>query len=190
MKTFLNLKFIGRAVITDAVTGEIILDHKNAIHPQNVATAVGRAMSNDSSGVISQMVFGSGGSFYNTSGVLVFRTPNTIGTSAALYNQTYYVNVDEQTGGTPVTNSAISSAAPLPSISTIITITAQLNANEPSGQAVADNITTNSEAPYVFDEIGLMTSDSLLLSHLIFSPIEKTANRAFLITYTLTVSVS
>lgn len=185
----LKLKFVGRVIIRDAITGEILRDKFNAIHPKNIATAVGRSMSNDPTGLISKMVFGNGGSFYNSGNQLVYRSPITIG-NAALYNQTYSVDVDEYESATPVTNSVISSAAPPPSISTIITITAQLNSDEPSGQAVADNVTTDPDAPFVFDEIGLTTSDDLLISHLIFAPIEKTANRAFLITYTLTVSVS
>lgn len=44
--------------------------------------------------------------------------------------------------------------------------------------------------PYIFDELGLKTADGLLLSHLIFSGFEKTANREIVITYTLTISVS
>jgi hypothetical protein len=186
---YVHTSFIGRIVISDAKTGEIVLDHQNAIHPQNMATAIGRALSNDTTGIISKMAFGTGGSFYNSGATLIFRTPNTVG-NATLYNQTYSVSVDEQNLATPTTNSVISSGAPSPSTNTIITVTVQLGAAEPAGQAAADNTTTNPEAPYVFDEIGLLTSDSLLLSHLIFTPIEKTANRAFLITYTLTVSVS
>jgi hypothetical protein len=71
-----------------------------------------------------------------------------------------------------------------------VTVVALLGASEPAGQAVADNITTDPESLFVFDELGLKTADGLLLSHLVFSPIEKTANRAFIITYTLTISVS
>jgi hypothetical protein len=36
----------------------------------------------------------------------------------------------------------------------------------------------------------LKAADGSLLTHLVFSPFEKTANRAFLIIYTLTISVS
>ena len=71
-----------------------------------------------------------------------------------------------------------------------MTVVAQLGASEPAGQATADNTTVDPNALYVFDELGLKTADGLLLSHLVFSPIEKTSNRAFNITYTLTCSVS
>ncbi len=117
--------------------------------------------------------------------------PPGVGAST-LYNQTYSVQVDDQSAGTPNTNSVISSQSTAPAITSIITVTAELNASEPNGQASADNVTTNPNSTFTFDELGLTTNDSppLLLSHLIFSPFEKTANRAFQVIYTLTVSVS
>lgn len=57
-----------------------------------------------------------------------------------------------------------------------------------------------SAAAYVFDELGLFLNGDpaaaaaddkpLLLTHIVFSPIEKTSNRELIITYTLTVTVS
>ena len=57
----------------------------------------------------------------------------------------------------------------------------------------------NTAAPYVFDELGLFlngdptvsTDDApLLLTHIVFSPIEKTSNRELIITYSLTITCS
>ena len=57
-------------------------------------------------------------------------------------------------------------------------------------------------SPFFFDELGLFTKETgglstdldpageLMLSHLIFSPIEHTGNRELVIVYTLTISVS
>jgi hypothetical protein len=154
-----------------------------------MALIIARALSRDENGGIFKLCFGNGGTFFNSSNQIVYRPPNTTG-AATLYNETYFVQVDDQSVGTPPTNSVVSSPSPDPAITSVITITAQLNANEPAGQAAADNITTNPNAPYVFDEIGLKSFDDLLLTHIIFSPYEKTANRAFLFTYTLTISVS
>jgi hypothetical protein len=193
MKESLQVNIKGRMVIRDVETNEVCLDQCNAIHPQNMASVIARALSRDPNGYIYFLSFGNGGTFLNTNNQLVFRPPNTIG-AANLYNPTYTIQVDEQSSGTPATNSTISAQSTPPAITSVITITAQLNANEPSGQAVADNITTNvngaTKAPFIFDEVGLKSSDGLLLSHLVFTPFEKTANRAFLIIYTLTVSVS
>lgn len=189
MNEFFNVRLIGHVNIRDADSGALVLTKSNAVHPQNMAVAIARSLSRDASGSIFKMCFGNGGTFFNSSQQIVYRSPNTIG-AADLYNITYEVQVDEQESSTPVTNSVTSSPSPSPSITSMVTIVAQLGAGEPAGQAVADNLTTDPESLFVFDEIGLKTSDGLLLSHLVFSPIEKTANRAFLITYTLTVSVS
>jgi len=190
MKDNIIVNATGHLLIKDLVTNEIMLDQTNAIHPQNVAGVIARALSRDSNGFIFKLSFGNGGTFFNSSNAIVYRPPNTVGTNATLYNQTYTVQVDDQSVGTPVTNSVVSSAGISPSITSLVTITAQLNANEPAGQAIADNLTTNPEALFVFDEVGLQTSDNLLLTHLVFNPVEKTGNRAFLFIYVLTISVS
>jgi hypothetical protein len=184
-----NCQAIGRVVIHDQATGEMVLDKKNAIHPQNMALVIARALARDDNGYIFNLCFGNGGTFLNSSGQINYRAPNVIG-AADLYNVTYVVQVDDQSIGTPPANSVVSLPSPTPATTAMIVVTAQLSASEPAGQAPADNITTNTESLFTFDEIGLKTQDGLLLSHLVFSPIEKTANRSFLITYTLTVSVS
>lgn len=191
MKEQLRVKMNGHVVIRDLVSNEIVVDESNAIHPQNMALIIARALSRDivtSPGIFS-MAFGNGGTFFNSSNVLIYRPPNTIGSSATLYNQTYSVQVDDQTAGAGA-NSVTYAPSTNPAITSIVTVIAQLSAGEPVGQATADNVTVDPNAPFVFDEVGLKSSDGLLLSHLIFSPFEKTANRAFLITYTLTISVS
>jgi hypothetical protein len=186
----MSLKLVGRCLIHDAATGQLLMERKNAIHPQNMALVVGRALAREDNGYVFELVFGNGGTFLNTSNTLVYKAPNIIGSAAALYNQTYSVQVDEISSGTPVTNSVVAFPSPAPALTSLVIVTAQLSALEPLGQAVADNLTTDPEAAFVFDEIGLRSPDGLLLSHLVFSPIEKTANRAWLITYTITVSAS
>ena len=191
MNEIVKTEIKGRMIIRDLETNEIVRDHTNAIHPQNMALLIARALSRDSNGYIYSLSFGNGGTFYNSSQQIVYRPPITIGSSANLYNQTYSVQVDDQSTGTPITNSVLSASSLSPAISSTITVTAQLNANEPLLQAAADNLPLNATTQmFMFDELGLKSSDGMLLSHLIFSPFEKTSNRAFLITYTLTVLVS
>ena len=55
---------------------------------------------------------------------------------------------------------------------------------------ILDGVTTNPNSAFTFDELGLKTVDGLLLSHIVFNPIEKNAQRELIISYTLTVSVS
>ena len=190
MLSKLNTNIQGHVIIRDASSGEILMSKSNAVHAKNMALAIGQALSHDPNGFIDTMAFGNGGTFYNSLSVINYRSPNVVGSSAALYNQTYSVQVDEQVSGTPATNSLVAFPSPAPSISSMIIVTAYLTAAEPAGQAVTDNITINPEASYVFDELGLVSADGKLLTHCVFNPVEKTANRAFIITYTLTVSVS
>lgn len=178
---------IGKVFIHDIATGEQLLEKKNAIHPQNMARAIARALAGEDNGGIFKMVFGNGGTYINGLSQVVYKSPNTLG-ATGLYNQTYEVQVDERDSATPLTNSVVSVPSPAPAITSLAIVTARLGANEPSGQASSDDVTVDPESDYTFDEIGLMTSDGLLLSHLVFNPIEKTANRAFLITYSLTIS--
>src|ERR1017187_6288968 len=175
MKDRCQVTLAGRVMIRDALTNELIVDKSNAIHPQNMAFVIAKALSRDSNGYIYEMDFGNGGTFYNSSNQIVYRPPNTVGAAATLYNTTYSVQVDEQSVGTPSTNSVVSAPSASPAITSIITITAQLNANEPTGQAAADNVTTDPGALYMFDEVGLRTPAGVLSSHLVFSPFEKTA---------------
>jgi len=58
--------------------------------------------------------------------------------------------------------------------------------DEPFGQPAFDNVGTNlNTSLFVFDEIGLKTEDGLLLTHVVFSPVEKSANRIIEVVYTL-----
>jgi hypothetical protein len=190
MNNTLKVNVAGHVLIQDAKSLEIILDKKNAVHSQNMALAIGKSFAHIADGFVSKMGFGNGGSFFNLFSVINYRSPNVTGTDAAMYNKTYEVQVDGRVIGTPAANSVIALPAPAPSTATLIVVTAYLTGAEPVGQAVSDNLTTNPDATYVFDEISLLTSAGSLLTHVIFSPVEKTANRSFLITYTLTLSVS
>jgi len=193
----LNTKVFGYIKIVDADTGELILEKSNAIHPQNMALVLARGLAADSNAGIFYLAFGNGGTFLNSSNFIVYRSPNTIGSTASLYHQTYQVQVSQSNSDTPAGNTVTDSPSPNPALTSMVNVTCALRANEPPAsltlpnQAVSDNLTTDiTQSVYTFNEICLKTQDGLMLSHLIFSPIEKSANRAFLITYTLTISVS
>jgi hypothetical protein len=125
--------------------------------------------------------------------------PNITGTGARLYNQTYFEVVDPGAQA----NNSVTYQNNLDTTSVVI-VTMTIAAGEPSGQDISDSPPDpNFNSTYSFDELSLMTfgtsgsfsntgapADSLLLTHIIFSPILKTANRELVITYTLTVSVS
>jgi hypothetical protein len=65
-----------------------------------------------------------------------------------------------------------------------------LDFGEPDGQLAFDN-SSNLDGQYVFDELGLVgydaTGNELLLTHVIFHPVQKSLNRLIQIDYTVRV---
>lgn len=188
MQTNLPIKVDGQVVIKDKDTGEILLDKKNAVHPANMAKIIAFALAGET-GRVHQMSLGNGGTYFTSGGQIVYKTPNVTGSSADLYNPTYTEVVDESSGA-PVGNSVYSQASPSPLTTYQVVTILELDATQPSGQSASDGINTNPESLYTFDELGLKAADGSLMTHVIFSPLEKTANRAITITYTLTISVN
>lgn len=204
MKQLLHTHVTGHVLIKDTTGGvvqSIVLDKDNAIHTRNMAIAIARGLANSNNHQIFKVVLGNGGTTVDTNDDVFYQQPNVTGAQADLYNVTYEEVIDEQNGA-PAGNSVEDFPPPTPSdTTTTVKCTIVLTANEPVGQNPDDGGPTDVESgTYVFDELGLKTNDpagpdtsptgGLLLSHIIFSPIEKTANRELTIEYTLTISVS
>ena len=92
-------KIEGFVKITDPVSGEVLVDKKNAIHYENISIAMAQSLSNrtlaQGAGYIYQMAFGNGGSAVDPTGVITYLPPNTTGQNADLYNQTYQKVVND-----------------------------------------------------------------------------------------------
>jgi hypothetical protein len=188
----LKLKMEGHVLITDKETGEVLVDKYNAIHNENMSIAIAKSLANKSDGPIYSMFFGNGGATVNGLGIITYLPPNTTGTAANLYNPTYYEVVDETRlapdGNTMVVNH-IQNA-----LFSDIVITVELGFGEPAGQSSFDDA-TSMEQEFVFDEIGLKTFDvdpnaGLLLSHVIFHPVQKSLNRSIEVTYTIRIQMA
>lgn len=191
----IQTKISGHVKIVDKATNEIQLDKNNAIHTRNLAIALARGLSNelpDSSNRGKYQIFklklGNGGTYINSSDEITYLTPNVVDPNSDLWSPTYEEQVDARDVSTPSENSVTYQENPTPGNSVIIIVTATIGATEPSGQLSTDT-PGQLNSQFAFDELGLFTSDGLLLSHLIFAPILKTATRELVITYTLTLSV-
>lgn len=205
----LKTSVVGHVKIMDRATNEVLLDAKNAIHPKNMATAIARGLSNTGGGHIYRMKLGNKGTYINTSQEIVFNSPNVSSETANLFSPTYVEVVDDADVAVGIGNSVM--FTPIPSsTNTRVIITCVISANEAFDNAsdtvdtgeIGGASQTGSTSPYFFDELGLFTKatsglptdlnppNELMLSHIIFSPIEHTGNRELVIIYTLTISVS
>ena len=182
----------GHIKIHDPESGEILIDKRNAIHYENMSIALAESLGNAGQGPIYKMAFGNGGTSVDPTGIITYLTPNSTGTNASLYNQTFAKVVDDQASNNtdPVRNK-IETRHVSGTNYTDILISCLLDYGEPSGQDAFDTA-TNTENLYVFDELGFISSgasgtDGRLLTHVIFHPVQKSLNRLIQIDYTVRV---
>jgi hypothetical protein len=154
-------------------------------------------VANKGQNFVYEMVFGNGGTSVDTTGIITYLPTNTVGRNANLYNPTYSKIVDDMSiaNTDPVNNNMTVSHIP-GTVYTDILVSCLLNYSEPSGQALFDN-SQNLNSEYVFDELGLrgrstdgsvgLTSTGLLLTHVVFHPVQKALNRLIQIDYTVRV---
>jgi len=189
-------KIEGFVKITDPVSGEILVDKKNAIHYENISIAMAQSLSNrtlaQGAGYIYQMAFGNGGSAVDPTGVITYLPPNTTGQNADLYNETYAKVVDDNSAADTDPNyNKMTVLHTAGNYYTDILVTCLLDYGEPAGQQAFDN-STNFNGEYVFDELGLKCvntslTDLRLITHVIFHPVQKSLNRQIQIDYTLRI---
>jgi hypothetical protein len=178
--------------ISDPATGEVFLEKDNAIHYENMSIAMANSLTNNTTGWIYEMAFGNGGSAVDPTGIITYLPPNTTGQNANLYNQTYAKVVNQYSAAdVDPTNNYLTVLHTSGNVYTDIVTTCLLDYGEPAGQQAFDN-STNFNGEFVFDELGLKVwngsaSDLLLITHVIFHPVQKSLNRQIQIDYTLRI---
>ena len=181
----------GHIKITNPETGEVIVDKRNAIHYENMSISLAESLANAGQGTIYEMAFGNGGTSNDPTGIITYLTPNSTGTNASLYNQTFIKVVDDRSvNNTDPARNKIESRHVSGTNYTDIVVSCLLDYGEPSGQDAVDNA-TNADSLYVFDELGLVSyspsGQGRLLTHVIFHPVQKSLNRLIQIDYTVRV---
>ena len=183
----------GHIKIFDPETKEVFVDKRNAIHYENMSEAIAQNLSNKGTGFISEMHFGNGGTTVDPTGVITYLPTNTNVQNADLYSPQYYKIVDDTNAanGDPLRNKITVNHTP-GLIYTDIVVSCLLDYGEPSGHAVFDN-SQDLNGQFVFDELGLKGYSSngeglgKLLTHVIFSPVQKSLNRLIQIDYTVRI---
>lgn len=180
----------GHLTIFDPENGEVFVDKMNSIHFENLSEALALSLGNKTTGFIHEMSFGNGGTSVDPTGVITYLPANSTGVNAALYNQTYYKVVDDNSAlNTDSTRNKIETRHTVGLLYTDVVITCLMDYGEPSGQQAFDN-TSNFDGTYVFDELGLKSwggtvNTGNLLTHVIFHPVQKSLNRLIQIDYTV-----
>ena len=137
------------------------------------------------------MGFGNGVTCVDPTGIITYLTPNSTGTNASLYNQTYTKVVDDRS----VTNldpqrNKIETRHVNGTNYTDVLVTCLLDYGEPNGQDAVDQA-SQANSLYVFDELGLVSyspsGTGKLLTHVVFHPVQKSLNRLVQIDYTVRV---
>lgn len=173
----------GHVRITDESTGEVLLDKDNAIHPQNMARILARALANEDNAIVHRIAFGNGGTFIDVGGSIVYRQPNDgnngAGWEARLYRETYSEIVDDESallgtdpgsaGPDNVRTGGGTSGAATSSDHNVVSeevgkqsnviVSMIIDENEPSGQLATQSSPSptleEDEDTFIFDEIGL-----------------------------------
>jgi hypothetical protein len=177
--------------IFDPVSEQVFVNKRNAIHYENMSIALAESIADAGQGFINSMAFGNGGTTVDPTGIITYLTPNSIGTNASLYNQTYSKIVnDRSSSNLDPTRNRIETRHVSGKYYTDVFVTCLLDYGEPAGQDAFDN-TSDNESRFVFDELGLVsystTGNPRLLTHVIFHPVQKSLNRLIQIDYTVRI---
>lgn len=197
-----GIPVFGHVKITDTSTGHVLVDKFNSIHFGNISWAISNALAGSDLGHITYMVFGSGGTSVDSSGNISYRSPNTSNlqdATAEPYQATYW----EELSATDNSITTIAGTSNFSDLTTTVLIAfgEPDNQNPEFTQSVTDSATTTNDT-YIFDEIALYTGTTMgtlnpfdfapngrMLTHVIFHPVQKAANRELQIEYTIRVQM-
>ena len=203
MKSNINIDMQGHVKIFDVDTGEIFVDKPNKIHSENMSRCIANTLSNKDNFTIYEMHFGSDGTITDAQGNISYREPKVNLANDDLYADKFFKNIDTlDADNSDIANNKMEVVYADGSAYTDKIITSTLAYNEPSSSdtnfnlsspIVSQNTADNSDGQFIFDEIGLKAksidgrNQGLLLSHVIFHPVEKSANRKIQVLYTIRI---
>jgi hypothetical protein len=187
----------GHIKIFDPESGEVYIDKSNAIHYENFSVALASSIANKGKNFIYEMHFGNGGTSVDPTGIITYLPTNTTGQNVSLYNPTYSKIIDDTAIANPDPANNKMTVNHIPgTVYTDILISCLLDYGEPINQELFDN-SQSLNGQYVFDELGLrgrsidgtsgLTTTGLLLTHVVFHPVQKALNRLIQIDYTVRI---
>jgi hypothetical protein len=213
----LKINVDGHVKIWDPVTGEVFVDQHNAINSEAMSKLIADSLSKLNDSYIYEMHFGNGGTIIDETGNITYKDVVVNlenGFSAGLFNDTYFKVVDknDSNGYNPDPDANYITVEHTTGLNySDVVITCTLKKEEPSlatslnrsfnlaAVSQADEDTAaNFNGEFVFDEIGLKSKSTnsemplnagWLLSHIVFHPVQKSANRVIQVKYTLRIRI-
>lgn len=174
------MHIVGFLKIFDPNSKDVFVDTHNSINHENLSLSLANSFSGKNYGPLYSMVFGSGGSVIDVTGAISYLETNVIGANAQLYNKLFEKVVNENFITSTYNDNKIEVNYEQDKEYTDIVITCILEENEPTAH------------DFTFDEIGLVCYDhnnkSRMISHAIFHPVIKPADKRRQIDYTIRIS--
>lgn len=198
-----NINIDGHVKIWDPSTKEVFVSKHNAVNPETMTLIIATMLQGNNDSYVYEMHMGNGGLIIDETGNITYNdvTDNlSTGIEAGLYNATYFKVVDsvDTTNNTDIVNNnvIVSHTSGLNYSDLIITCTLEDNEPNSSSENILINNLEEYNGDYIFNELGLKSRGSAgkntgyLLSHIVFDPVQKTANRVIQIVYTLRIRVN
>lgn len=184
-KDIVKARIEGHLRITDKTTGEILFDAHNDINPENMSYAIALSLCGKSDGFIKYMAFGNGGARATSSNKYIYSVPQTVGRAASLYNEVYrrdLINTVDENNYMIVTHATGNEYSD-------ILVRATMNKEDLNGVLGSVGNNNSIVSDQTFSEIGLISSDGSLLTHLCFSPITKSDRSELIFDYLLRINI-
>lgn len=204
-----NINVDGFVKIWEPDTGLVHVEKHNAVNQEVISYIIAQMLQTNANEYIAEMHFGNGGVIIDTTGNITYKDVSLnleTGFSASLFNPTYFKVVDilDTDNNDDVTKNKveISHISGLTYTDVIVTCTLdpdQPNAGDVGNLVHADQLNLdngNLTGNFVFNELGLKCKGAnglntgYLLTHIVFHPVQKSANRTIQVVYTLRIRIA
>jgi hypothetical protein len=202
-----NVEIEGFVKVWDPVTGEIIQQGHNAINKEAMSYVLASLLQGPSGSYLYEMHFGNGGTIVDETGNITYRDVEINledGLSAGLYNPTYFKVIDSTDElNDDSTKNKVEIAHTQGLYYTDVVVTCTLSPEQPDAADYGNLVSLTQDeidqgsltGNFVFNELGLkVKGDDLntgfLVSHIVFHPVQKSANRTIQVVYTLRIRLS
>jgi len=205
-----NINIDGHVKIWDPVSQEVFVDKHNAINAETMSIVVATMLSGNNNKYIYEMHFGNGGAIIDETGNITYKdviSNLNNGTVASMFNPTYFKVIDpvDQVNNNDNQRNRVDVVHTQGLNYSDLIVTCTLEQSEPNlnslGNLVAVEQSALDNAPdftgeFVFNELGLKSKSEdgvntgMLLSHIVFHPVQKSANRIIQVVYTLRIRIT